>query len=126
MPRQASYEFTSFKAMLESPRAPRPNKEAGVPSSTTSKPWVPVTRAQSFNKAQGLPAQEKEALILSAKVAADTERATLSTGLDDAEAAVAKLESKLSAFKNDFEQHIIGQQAASVLINRRLVELGLA
>lgn len=116
-------EFASFKAMIESPRAP-----TSAPSGAAGKPWIPPTytsRGTSFNKAKGLPEHERQTLIQAAKEQAAEERRTLSSNLDGAEGAVVRLETRLSAFASDFENHVVGQQAASILIKTRLQALGL-
>ena len=93
-------------------------------------PWVPSGPSQQHQHCKGIPSrQEQESARRAAEAAraAATEReARLSARLDDADAAMSKLESTIEGVVADFEAHVIGATSASVLIQKRLEELGLA
>ena len=116
----ASYEFTSFRAALDShqnsPRA-KPGKSAA--------PWVPGGVGEKHIKSRGLPSKpEKEAAAVeAARADAAAEREALHERLDATSASMDKFDARLSSIVEDFEEHMVASTAASVLVAKRLGQL---
>lgn len=113
-------EFSTFTAMAsERGEAARP-----ASASRSSVPWVPNGRGAHHHRTRGLPSKaEREASA--GKDAAAADHASLCSNVDAAEHAMQRLEHRLDGFAAEFEQHVISSTAASVLVAKRLRELGL-
>jgi hypothetical protein len=124
MPR--TMEFQSFREMVEH----RHPVEKRSPNARKTSPWVPSGLSEHHLHAKGQTKLEREASLVDAarsEAAAEaaSERDLLSQRLTSTEQHMGRLEASLDAVVSDVEEHIVASTAASVLVAKRLAELGL-
>ena len=117
---KASYEFSSFRAANDH----RHNDSR--PAFKGDHAWLPNGQNVTHQRTKGLPtrAERESAEAASVRAAAAAERDGVATALEGADEAFTRLEAKLDEVVRDYEEHVISATAASVLVTKRLRELG--
>ena len=121
MPR-ATMEFESIRAMND-----HRHNHVRPTSAGNAEPWVPGGPKKSHNvKARGIPTKREEVAVAAARVEEATMiRDSVLTRLESAEIAFDRLEDTLDAVLEEYQQHVVTASAASVLLQKRLRELGV-
>jgi hypothetical protein len=132
MPSASTYEFSSFRAMSDAVQPPRSPSSAAAHHNSrvhfaAPEPWVPSGPNQSHLRARGLPSRiEREAAAeYAARAEAAADRDSTSLRLDCAEVAFGRLEESIGRLSAEYQQHCVAATAATVLVQKRLAQLGL-
>ena len=126
----ASHEFSSFRAISESRHRSsdiRPTSAGGRGAATKSaEPWLPNGPNKNHQRSRGLPSKlEREAAAnATARSEAAAEVHGVGVRLEGAETAMSRLERTLDRVVASYEQHVVHATASSVLLAKRLGELG--
>lgn len=122
-------EFTSFRAMSDATQpSPRPLSAAAGTLSSAAEPWVPPGKNKSHLVSRGLPSRREKdaAAVVEARSEAAAERSAVAASLDAAEDAFDRMEHTLDLVTADYEKLIVASTATSVLVSKRLQQLGLS
>ena len=116
----ATYEFTSFRAMQDATHVPPcPRSDAAA----ASDPWLPPGKNKSHAATRIPSRKDREA---AAARLAEEERSRVAAALYGTECAFGRLESRIERVTNEYEQHVLAATAASILVTKRLQQLGVA
>lgn len=118
--RRATYEIESFTGMVNHGGSPSCGRSTGL------KPWLPNGPSRQHLRFKRDASQEQEACERERERETAVQRgALMHSQLDAAEAAMHRLEANLDGVVADFEAHVISAASSSVLVLKRLQDMGL-
>ena len=126
----AAYEFSSFRAVSEhrtrsNDLRPTSGGGRGVTAKATE-PWLPNGANPTHQRSRGLPSKLERESAANAKIRSEAAAEVQGVGvwLEGAETAMSRLERTLDRVVASYEQHVVNATASSVLLAKRLGELG--